>query len=340
VMCIRTESYPGKNGYNEIRIDDSSSAQKIYIRAEQEQLIVVEHDKREWIGHDERYTIEDDTSRRVDKHQTLHVGDDHVVRVGGSEERTVEKNRVEKIGGNENVHAGGAVALDVGRDERESVGALRMTIAGGITLPGPPNPLESAKPALGSTLKRSIPTPQSLKASAEGAVKSMAEPPSIASMLSGHISRIVGETLKKSVGGAMIALAGEGIAESAQMMLAEVVGGLRVLIGKEGDVSNTSAGSITRFIGGMVLKKAGREVSHSADVSNVTIAKDADMNAQERLEIRGQTIRIEAKKRVRLSKGGLSIEMNPSKINIGGSLKLTSKDRIRIKGAPDNVTRD
>lgn len=367
VMCIRTESYPGKRGYNELRIDDTGGAQKIYIRAEQEQLIVVEHDKREWIGHDERYTIEDNTSRRVDKDQTLHIGDDHKVRIGANEEHTVEKNRGEKIGGNEAVHAGGAVALNVGHDESETVGALRMTIAGGITLPKPSNPLELArgmlgasvskpdlkeierqvmqgpeavKQVLGSTLKQLIPTPRSLRASAEGAVKSMAMPPSIESMLSGQITRIIGETLKKSVGGAMIALAGEGIAESAQKMLAEVIGGLRVLIGIEGDVSNTSSGSFTRFIGGMVLKKAGREVSHSAEVSNVTIAGDAEMNAREKLEIRGQTIRIEAMKRVRLSMGGLSIEMTPNKINIEGSLKLTSKNRIQIKGAPDNVTRD
>lgn len=367
VMCIRTESYPGKNGYNEIRIDDTSGAQKIYMRAERQHLVEVEHDKREWIGHDERYTIEANTSRRVDKHQTMHVGDDHVVRIGVNEELTVEANRVEKIGGNEKVHADGPISLDVTQNEQEIVGALRMTIAGGITPPKPPDPVEAlkgalpkipkapdpkelaqqalqnpagAKEAIGSKLKQSIPTPASIKESATASLKKMAQPPSLENLLSGQISRVIGETLTKTVGGAMIVLAGEGVSEKVQKMLAEVIGGVRVLIGKEGDVGNTSSGNFVRVIGGMVLKKAGKDVAHSAKVANVTIAGNAEMKAKEKLEIRGQTIQIEAKKRVKLAKGDLVIEMTPSKINIEGSLKLTSQDRILIKGAPDNVTRD
>ncbi len=367
VLCIRTESYPGKNGYNEIRIDDSAGAQKIYMRAQYQQLIVVEHDKREWVGHDERYTIEDNTSRRVDKHQTMHVGDDHKVRIGVNEESTVEKNRTEKIDRNETVNAGGAIGLNVSRNEEEIVGALRMTIAGGITPPKPPNPVDelkkalpkapkkpdlkelgqqalkdpaAAKESLGSSLKKSIPTPASLKESATGALKKAVKPPSLENLLSGQISRMVGGTLKKTVGGAMIALAGEGISDNAKKMLAEVIGGLRVLIGNNGDVANTSSGNFIRLVGGMVLKKAGKDVAHSAEVSNVTIAGNAEMKAKEKFEIRGQTIQIEALKRVRLEKGDLSIEMTPSKISIEGSLKATSKDRIQIKGAPDNVTRD
>ncbi|MCK6586151.1 MAG: hypothetical protein L6Q76_01060, partial [Polyangiaceae bacterium] len=74
--------------------------------------------------------------------------------------------------------------------------------------------------------------------------------------------------------------------------------------------------------------------------SNVTVAGNAEVSAKERLEIRGQTIKIEAKKKVRLSKGDLAIEMTPEKISLAGSLKLTSKDRIQVKGAPDNVTKD
>ncbi|MBK9258714.1 MAG: type VI secretion system tip protein VgrG [Polyangiaceae bacterium] len=367
VMVIRTESYPGKNGYNEIKIDDTSGAQKIYMRAQHQHLIVVEHDKREWVGHDETYTIEDNTSRRVDKHQTMHVGDDHKVRIGVDEGLTVESNRTETIGGNETVTVGGAIGLDVTKNEQEIVGALRMTIAGGITPPKPPNPLDAlksalpsapkkpdlkelgqqalqnpagAKESLGSSLKQSIPTPASLKESATSSLKKAVQPPSLKSLLSGQITRAVSGTLKKTVGGAMITLAGEGVSENVQKMLAEVIGGLRVLIGKNGDVANTSAGSFTRLIGGMVLKKAGKDVAHSAEESNVTIAGNAEMTAAEKLEVRGQTITIEAKKRAHLKKGDLSIELTPSKINIEGSLKLTSKDRIRIKGAPDNVTRD
>lgn len=367
VMTIRTESYPGKNGYNEIRIDDSSGAQKIQIRAEQQQLVVVEHDKREWVGNDERYTIMEHTSRRVDKNQTLDVGDDLDVSVGKNEEQKVDRNRTERIGGNETLKAGGVIALSVANNESEKVGSLRMTIAGGIQPPKLENPIESAKGALqgsiskpdpkamlgqaaqdpanakamlGSSLKQSIPTPQSLKGSAQGALADAVKPPSLDSLLSGQISRIVGETLKRTVGGAMIALAGGGISDAAQKMLAELIGGLRVLVGKDGDVAVTSSGRFVRVIAGMVLKKAGKEVSHSAETSNVTVAGNAEVTAKERLEIRGQTIKIEAKKKVRLSKGDLAIEMTPEKISLAGSLKLTSKDRIQVKGAPDNVTKD
>lgn len=350
MMCIRTETYPGKDGYNEIRIDDTAGKQQIYMRAQQQQMVVVEHDKREWIGNNETYTIEDNTSRRVDKHQTMHIAQNHIVYCGVNEDLTVESNRTEKIGGNESLHVTGPIALNVSDNEQETVGALRFTMAGGISLPKPssllpqkPDPKalaqqalqnpSGAKAALGSALKQSIPTPASLKASVKNSL-------SLDNMLSGQISRSISETLKKTVGGAMISLAGEGIAENVQKMLAEVIGGVRVLVGKNGDVANTSSGNFTRLIGGMVLKKAGRDIGHSAEVANVTIAGNATMTAKEKLEIRGQTIHIEAKKRAFLSKEGLSFELTPGKINIAGSLKLTSKDRIRVKGAPDNVTRD
>jgi type VI secretion system secreted protein VgrG len=368
-MTIRTESYPGKNGYNEIRIDDTSGAQKIQIRAEQQQLVIVEHDKREWIGHDERYTAVDHTGRSVQKHQKLDVGADLLVQVGMNESLGVGGDRTERIGGKETVTADGAVTLSAGHDESEKVGSVRMTLAGGIELPKIQNPLEQAKEtlkpsipkpdvrgiaqqalqgqspsgaaaSLGSSLKQSIPTPQSLKDSAQGAVEGALKPPSLESLLSGNISRIVGGTLKRTVGGAIVALAGGGISESSNKALAELVGGLRVLLGKEGDVNDSSAGSAVRVVGGMVLKKAGDNVSHSAATSKVTVAGNAEFTAPETLEIRGQTVKIEAKKRARLSKGDLVIEMTPEKINISGSLKLASKDRIQVKGAPDNVTKD
>lgn len=367
VTSIRTESYPGKKGYNEIRIDDTSGAQQVHIRAEQQQLVVVEHDKRERVGHDERYTIMDHASRRVDKHQKLAVGDDLDVSVGKDEEQTVQKDRTEVIGGDEAIKAGGAITLDVAHNESETIGSLRTTLAGGIEIPKIPGSIEPLKGALkpsiskpdggallkqaaqdpskageaiSQSLKQSIPTPQSIKGSAQGALGGALSPPPLQSLLSGNISRIIGETLKRTVGGAMIALAGGGISVSAHQMLAELVGGLRVLVGKDGDVAAASAGDFVRIVGGMVLKKAGKDVSHSAETSKVTVAGKAELTAREKLEVRGQTVKIEAKRRVRLAKGDLAIEMTPETIKLAGSVKLTSKDRIQVKGAPDNVTKD
>jgi type VI secretion system secreted protein VgrG len=361
VLTIRTETYPGKAGFNEIRIDDTAGAQQIYIHAEKDHDIHVKHDKREWVGNNETVTVGSSVSREVHKTQTVDIGHDVVRNVGGDESFKVETDRTEKIGGSETVKVTDTIALAVMSHDVEKVGSLRLTIAGGIQPPKPPDPLGGlAKPdpkallgqatsdpqaalsnpggtlaTAGASLKASIPTPDSIKSSLTNAMK----PPSLESLLQGTISRSVGATFKRMVGGAFIALAGEGITLSTTKLLAEVVGGLRLTIATRETLNTNSTGKFIRLVGGMISRKAGKDITASAKDSVITIGGNATFTAPDKVELRGQEIKITALTKVVLEQAGLSIVMTPAKIVINGDLKLKAKDKIKVEGTPDNVTK-
>lgn len=367
VMTIRTETYPGKAGINEIRLDDTAGAQQIWQFAERDVAIEVKHDKREWIGNDEKYTVGLGVSRQVRKNQTVDIGIDLVRTVGVDEVQNVEGDRVETIGGSETVKVGGTTNLEAVSNDLEEVGSLRFTLAGGIK--PPPNPLDQlkaaipkkpdlkaiGKDALGDaksalaggalpdpkaaaakardSLKAAIPTPDSLKASVKDALK----PPSLESLLSGQITRSVVETSKKKVGAAMIALAGGQITLAASKLLAEVVGGARIMIASKASIDTNSSGKFIRLVGGMITRKAGKDITTSAADAAVTVGGDATFTAKDKVELRGKEIKITATKSVHLQKEDLTIDMTPSKIVIGGNLKLKASDKINVHGTPDNV---
>ncbi|MFO0619234.1 MAG: type VI secretion system tip protein TssI/VgrG [Polyangiaceae bacterium] len=361
VMTIRTETYPGKEGFNEIRLDDTSGAEQMYMFAWRDHAIEVQHDKREWVGHDERVTAGLAVSRHVHKTQKVDIGIDLKRTVDVDENQLVEGNRVETIGGNETISVKNAVLLDVGGTDTEKVGSVRLTIAGGIK--PPPNPLDqlvdaaksalpskpdpkaalaaaakqpaAAPKAIGAALKPALPSPESLKASLTNAIK----PPSLESLLSGQINRAVTELAKKRVGAAIIALAGGNVSVSAQKILAEVAGGARVLVAAKESLNTNSTGKFVRLVGAMISRKAGKDITTSAREAAVTIGGNATFDAKDKVELRGQKIEITALKSVHLEKGDLKIDMTPSKITITGDMKLKTKDKINVHGTPDNVSK-
>ena len=350
VMTIKTETYPGKAGFNEIRLDDTAGAQQIYMFAQRDHASEVQHDKREWVGNDERVTAHLAVSRDVQKTQTVDIGIDLKRTVDASEAHGINGNRSETIGGSETVKVGDTTSLDVVANDLEKVGSLRLTIAGGIT---PPNPLNSLKAALpqkpdpktmaqgvaaggspGDALKSAVPSPDAMKSSVQNALT----PPSLESLLSGQITRNVTEMYKKKVGGAVIALAGGGISVNAAKFLAEVVGGARILVAAKESLNANSSGKFIRLVGAMITRKAGKDITTSAHDAVVTIGGNATFSAKDKVELRGQKIEITALKSVHLEKDGLTIDMTPAKITISGDVKLKSKDKINVQGAPDNVS--
>ncbi|MFO0615803.1 MAG: type VI secretion system tip protein TssI/VgrG [Polyangiaceae bacterium] len=360
VMTIRSETYPGKEGYNEIRIDDTAGAQQIWIHSERDHLVEVKHDKREWIGNDETYTVGLGVSRNVRKTQTVDIGKDLLRTVGADEVQSVRGNRVETIGGSESVKVGTTTSLEVHGKDEERVGSLRLTIAGGVAKP--PNPLDAVKDAVkgaapappdpkallanaasnpsgaakaaASSLKSVVPSPEALRAKVKGALR----PPSLESLVDGQITRNVSETYKKLVGGAVIAMAGGAISIAASKLLAEVVGGARVLVASGSSLGTNSTGKFVRVVGGLIRRKAGKDITTSSHDASVTVGGDATFTAKEKVELRSDAVTIEAKESVRLSKGALLIEMTPAKIVIQGSVKLKAKDKVNVHGSPDNVS--
>ena len=123
---------------NALRFEDRKGAEELWLHAEKDQRLEVEHDESHWVGNDRRKTVDHD--------ETVHVKHDRTETVGHDENITIRNNRKERvdhdehidIGGNrrEHVHGNEQVQIDGFRSERvklakeESIGLAKMLTIG------------------------------------------------------------------------------------------------------------------------------------------------------------------------------------------------------------------
>jgi type VI secretion system secreted protein VgrG len=125
----RTESSPGGGGSNELRFEDSAGDEEIYLHGEKDWTILIENDKRQDVGHDERLTVHNDRSKNVGhdeqfeivNDQTGQVGHDQVLAVGNDQTSTITKNQRDTIGEAKSVDVGTTLDLTVGKSMTETV---------------------------------------------------------------------------------------------------------------------------------------------------------------------------------------------------------------------------
>lgn len=121
---ILTRSTP-KGGYenaNAIRFEDKKGQEELWLHAEKDQRIEVEHDESHWVGHDRAKTIDND--------ETVHVKHDRTETVDNNETITVHGNRTERVDHNETISIGDNRTEDVGQNETISIGANRTVTIG------------------------------------------------------------------------------------------------------------------------------------------------------------------------------------------------------------------
>jgi len=142
------------DNFNEIRFEDKKGSEELYIHAEKDKKIVVEHDKAESVGNNNSESIGNDETISVGSNQKVTVGKDQAVSVSGnrsvnvsksetigidanrsesvgdSETVTITKSRSHSIGTDEAVDIGGNRTLSVGKDEKVSISSNRTTSIG------------------------------------------------------------------------------------------------------------------------------------------------------------------------------------------------------------------
>lgn len=348
-MTIKTETYPGKVGYNELRLDDSAAAQQIYVQAERNLVSEVKHDQRETIGRHERHDVTNDIQRKVDRNQTLTVGAGETVNIATVDRSAVGQNRTVTIGGSDTVKIGQSSSLQVGGDDRETVGSVRASIVGGIQPPKVPDLLPKpdvkagAKAAaaglakgggtgaVAAQAKAMVPTPQSM-------ASRVPSPSSLLDLVDGNITRNVRKTFQRTVGGAYLALAGGPVAHRGNKVLAELVGGLKVATSAKNSLSQSAKDVLLRTVGGMHLVKAGTDVTVNAQKSSLVVGAAASFTSAEKIDLKGERLLVETREKLTLKVGDLLIELAPDGIKLAGKVGLKADDEIQINGKPDNLT--
>ena len=115
---------------NAFRFEDKKGEEEVWLHAEKDQRIEVEHDESHWVGHDRSKTIDHDETvlvkhdrtETVDHDETITVHNNRTERVDHNEKISIGDNRDEDVGKNENVSIGINQTLTVGSNRTKTIG--------------------------------------------------------------------------------------------------------------------------------------------------------------------------------------------------------------------------
>src|SRR5262249_38088579 len=81
---IRSSSSPGDSSFNELRFEDAAGSEEVYLHAQKDLTMVVEHDKDQEVRGKEKLVVRKDRSREIQQNQQLLVK--------GNDDSTILKN--------------------------------------------------------------------------------------------------------------------------------------------------------------------------------------------------------------------------------------------------------
>jgi type VI secretion system secreted protein VgrG len=126
---IKTDSSTGGGGFNELRFEDLSGSEQIFIHGQKDLDVRIKKDRREWTGNDQHLMVKNDLRESVD-------GNAHL-KVGASHHEEVTSDHHQKVGGKEALEVGGSRTLKVGGNKYTSVtGNIAEEASGSVLVKG------------------------------------------------------------------------------------------------------------------------------------------------------------------------------------------------------------
>ncbi|CAB3860178.1 type VI secretion system Vgr family protein [Achromobacter animicus] len=115
-MTIKSKTHKGE-GYNELRFEDEKDQEEIYVHAQKDQNIHVNHDETTFVGHDR--------SEQVEHDETITIGHDRKETVGNDEHVNIGQDRRHDLGRDDFITVGRNHTIYTAKDRTEEVGNNR-----------------------------------------------------------------------------------------------------------------------------------------------------------------------------------------------------------------------
>jgi type VI secretion system secreted protein VgrG len=123
------------SNFNEIRFEDKKGSEELYIHAEKDKVVVVEHNRTESVGNDESISIRHDRTESVDNNETINITANRTETVGKNETISIGENRALTVEKNEDITINQNETIEIGKNREESVGQdSTMNIGKNFTL--------------------------------------------------------------------------------------------------------------------------------------------------------------------------------------------------------------
>ncbi|MCA9708159.1 MAG: type VI secretion system tip protein VgrG, partial [Myxococcales bacterium] len=127
---IKTDSVSG-DGSNELRFEDMSGSEEVYIHCQKDFTIATENDKNQTTGHDETLAIGNDRTKEVGHDQSETVKNDKSITVVGNHTESIGKNMTLSVGDNRSVSIGKNHAESIEGSSSQSVAKSKSVSVGG-----------------------------------------------------------------------------------------------------------------------------------------------------------------------------------------------------------------
>ncbi|HZE90443.1 MAG TPA: type VI secretion system tip protein TssI/VgrG [Rhizobacter sp.] len=280
-ILTRSSKGGGYGNANAIRFEDKAGSEQLWIHAEKNQDIEVEHDETHWVGHDRTKTIDHD--------ETVHVKHDRTETVDNDETITVHHDRKERVDRDETISIGRDRKMTIERDKNETVARNKIVDIGA-------NHTETIGAAMSISVGGSL---------SESVATNYSETVGIAMEIT------VGAAMAITVGAAMAETVGGVKSENIGAAKSEVIGGSKsVTVG--GDSSETVAKNSTSEIGKDLKETIGGQHVASVTKEYILNAKKIQLVGEDEINFKCGSAEIIMKKN-----GDITIKGN--KINVKGS---------------------
>ena len=109
--------------YNELRFEDKTGKEQVFVRAQFDQDNYVTNDSREWIGNNRSLVVTKDQMESVGGDRHEEITGKNILKIGGERQEQVAGNETIKIGGDRNEEVSGKEAIKIGGDANSTIGA-------------------------------------------------------------------------------------------------------------------------------------------------------------------------------------------------------------------------
>jgi len=114
ISTIKSNSSKGGGGFNEIRLEDKTDSEQIFIHAQKDHDVRVENDLKEWVGNEKHLIVAKDQIEQVDGDKHLSVAGDQNEKINGTISIEAGSDIQEKAGMNYGFEAGSNIHIKGG----------------------------------------------------------------------------------------------------------------------------------------------------------------------------------------------------------------------------------
>ncbi|WP_234015854.1 type VI secretion system Vgr family protein [Achromobacter spanius] len=129
-MTIKSKTHKGE-GYNELRFEDEKDQEEIYVHAQKDQSIHVNHDETTFVGHDRIEQVEHDETITIGRDRKETVGNDEQVTIGQDRRHDIGRDVFLTVGRNHTIHTTKDRTEEVGNNRRDKTAANHWVSIGG-----------------------------------------------------------------------------------------------------------------------------------------------------------------------------------------------------------------